>query len=279
MASVACLVPPSSPVTAILDLPRDVLLALAECLGPASVHDAAPVCTELRALAAEKVMDWRKQRAVLCNISLTDFNFGSGLAMHPFESILHRYESMGVRFEGSTAGIVPGISDGDPSNWQLEGTVRDVTGGGRFIGFNTDGQHLKMHYRRPVSACTFDLLTRDPNCKVTIGAKARDGTALRYHQVSVGPARSTWMRKINSDSQRARAIETVHCTTVCLVPISTATGEQLATRIVESDMRTVLTLTLCPGEEMASVSIAFNDQTTHKDDEKAIGLANIRVSV
>jgi len=274
--------PPSAPLIA--DMP-DVLSEILEALGPCSFWAAAPVCRAFRSAVSEKLVLWRKQRAPLCNVQLADVPI-RGTAC-PLSAIAARYEALGVRFRGSAVGVVPGISEDDPGQWQLEGTVRGMPGGGRFVGFNTDGQWLALALRNPASGCSFDLVTRDARGDVTIRATDASGAVLHDATLAVGPEASSWLKEshfrlMDGDAFAKCAIETTHCTAVRLERASPEAGEgfeRAATLATHSATSATLALTLHPDDEVARVSFTFHDPPSAKREERAMGLSNICVYV
>ena len=267
----------------LLDLPRDLLSEVLVQLGPASFRAVAPVCALLRDLTAEKLAFWRARAQLLCALDLTELPIPASCSCLPLAKL--QYEGVGVRLRGDAAGVLTGISGGDPGNWQLEGTVRGVPGGGRFIGFNTNKQSLQLSFRHPVTSVAFDLVTRDAACEVAIHATAADGSVLHAHTMSVGPATSSWVTLASVEhsmaAYEARAVATTHCTAVKLARSGGSdmdTG-RVATFLPRSPTRDELALSLRPDEEIAAVTVTFHDRARVKDDERAIGLANIRLGL
>lgn len=266
----------------LLDLPRDLLSEVLVQLGPTSFRAVAPVCALLREAAAEKLAYWRARAQLLCALDLTELPIPRSCSCLPLAKL--QYEEMGVRLRGDAAGVLPGISSGDPGNWQLEGTVRGVPGGGRFIGFNTSKQSLQVSFRHPVTSVAFDLITRDAECEVAIHATAADGSVLHAHTMSVGPATSSWVSMAsvehNIAAYETRAIATTHCTAVKLARGGgSADAGRVATFLPRSPTLDELALSLHPDEEIAAVTVTFYDRPRVKDDERAIGLANIRLGL
>lgn len=77
----------------------------------------------------------------------------------------------------------------------------------------------------------------------------------------------------------ARAIATTHCTSVEISRGDGGDAGRGAALSARSETLSALELKLRPEEEIALVCVTFYDPPGPKDDERAIGLANIRVGL
>ena len=261
------------------DVPEDMLLHVLEALGPQSFRDVAPVCQLFCSLAADKLAEWRARKTLSTKITFTELGETERRSCWPMRTLTESYEPHGVRLSGSAVGVVPGVTGGDPGGWQLEGTVRNVAGGGRFVGLNEDGQQLTMRFRSPVAGVTFDAVTRDADVTVQVTATSASGKLLHDQHLVIGPERSTWITEASCghrvEAFRARAIDTTHVTTFSLSLTDPGEGEEERT----PEGHAAVGVCIGGADEIASVTFTLHDQVRLKEDGRAVGLANLRVFV
>ena len=271
----------------------DVLSVILEALGPQASRAVQPVCKMLRTAVADKLVEWRAQGKLMGTIDFCDLDYPSPSTnvffalWHP-QDILQRYVTQGIGLSGNAVGVIPGMSEGDIGNWQLEGTRRGVPGGGRYLGFNAAAQSITMHLMCPCSAVVFDLVTRDAKCAVGFLATDPTGAVLHEHAHEIGPKSSSWLSPAtfghDTCAFRARAMETTHCTTVRLVREGVAAcsdaggarrGEcRKVVHQVVSETADELVLTMRPGDEIATVTFTMHDR-----NGGAVGLSNLKAFV
>lgn len=64
-----------------------------------------------------------------------------------------QYSGLGATFSGTAFGVVPGLGEGDPGNWQIQGT-----NGTRFLGFNGyPGYSETINFNSAVNGFSLDV--------------------------------------------------------------------------------------------------------------------------
>ena len=66
--------------------------------------------------------------------------------------VVDQYSALGIYFAGSAYGIVGGLAEGDPGNWDLEGTA-----GSHFLGFNGGSYQDTLSFDAPITSFSLDV--------------------------------------------------------------------------------------------------------------------------
>ena len=67
-------------------------------------------------------------------------------------SVTAQYSALGVHFDGTAVSIIGGLAEGDPGNWDLEGTV-----GSHFLGFNGLAYSDVLSFDSPLNSFSLDV--------------------------------------------------------------------------------------------------------------------------